>query len=105
MDAAPDAGSIPGGADAAGSLGGRSGALATTDAEGSEGSDAGIARALADAGVDDGAVSCGCLEQAASANNAATERRERPVFIGGMGDVAGCRRISLASAGTFLTRS
>jgi hypothetical protein len=74
--------SIPGGADAGGSRG-VPGAFTTTDAEGSEGSDAGVAEVLAGAGVDDGAASCGCFEQAASASNDAIDSREGPVFIGG----------------------
>ena len=83
-DAAPsvaEGDSIPAGADAGGSSG-VPGAFTTTDAEGSEGSDAGVAKALTGAGVEDGAASCGCLEQAASANNNAIDGREGPVFIG-----------------------
>jgi len=74
--------SIPAGADAGGSRG-VPGAFTTTDAEGSEGSDAGVAKALAGAGLEEKAASCGCLEQAASANNNPIDRRNGPVFIRG----------------------
>ena len=70
---------IPAGADAAGSTG-VPGAFATTDAEGSDGSEAGVATALADAVVE-GAASCGCLEQAASANNDAIDRSKGTDFM------------------------
>ena len=71
---------IPAGADSAGSTG-VPGAFATTDAEGSDGSEAGVATALADAVVEEGAASCGCLEQAASANNDAIGRSKRTDFM------------------------
>jgi len=71
------------------------GAFTATDAEGSEGSDAGVAKALAGAGVEDGAASCACLEQAVSANNNAIDRREGPEFIGG----------GLSKASTLLDRA
>jgi len=71
---------IPAGADAAGSTG-VPGAFTTTDAEGSDGSEAGVATALADAVVEEGAASCGCLEQAASANNDAIGRSKRTDFM------------------------
>ncbi len=47
------------------------GALATTDAEGSDGSEAGVVTAAAGAGLEEiGAPSCGCLEQATGKDNA-----------------------------------
>jgi hypothetical protein len=59
------------------------GALATTDAEGSEGSEAGVAKALAGAVLDKGgALSCDCLEQAANPNNIANDKRNGADFIG-----------------------
>jgi hypothetical protein len=60
------------------------GALATTDAEGSEGSEAGDAKALGGAVVDKGgARSCGCFEQAANPNNNANDKRNGADFMGG----------------------
>ena len=57
------------------------GAFTATDAEGSEGSDAGVAKALAGGGFENATGACGCLEQAASANNNAIDRRKGLVFI------------------------
>jgi hypothetical protein len=82
--AADDGIGIPAGADAGASTG-VGGALATTDAEGSDGSEAGIATALAGDVIEtEGAASCGCLEQAASANNNAKDRRNGADFMSGL---------------------
>lgn len=59
------------------------GALVTTDAEGSDGSEAGVATALAGALVEKlGAASGGCLEQAPSAKDNANTRRNGADFMG-----------------------
>ncbi len=59
------------------------GALATTDAEGSDGSEAGVATALAGAVIDkEGVASGGCLEQAASINSDEKARRSGAHFMG-----------------------
>ena len=61
------------------------GALATTDAEGSDGSEAGVAKALAGAMLErGGAPSCGCLEQASSVNNNANDKSNGANFMGGL---------------------
>lgn len=78
---------IPAGGEAGASTG-VGGALATTDAEGSDGSEAGVATALAGDVIEtEGAASCGCLEQAASANNA-NDRRNGADFMGGLSQSA-----------------
>ncbi len=60
------------------------GALTTTDAEGSDGSEAGVAKALVGDVVEKvGAGSCGCLEQAASKDNA-NARRKGEDFMGAL---------------------
>jgi hypothetical protein len=72
---------IPAGADVGASTG-VGGASATTEAEGSEGSEAGIATALAGAVTDtEGAPSCGCLEQAACADKKASDSRNGADFM------------------------
>jgi hypothetical protein len=59
-----------------------SGALATTDAEGSEGSEAGVAKLLAGGVVvEEGAASCGCLEQAASVKSNADDTTNGADFM------------------------
>jgi hypothetical protein len=79
---APDGGvGIPGGADAIAS-GGVPGALATTDAEGSEGSEAGDAKPLAGAAAAEGAAaSWGVFEQAASVRSNADDKTSGANFM------------------------
>ncbi len=58
------------------------GALATTDAEGSDGSEAGVAKPLAGAVVvEGGAESCGCLEQAARVKSIADDKTNGADFM------------------------
>ena len=57
------------------------GAFTATDAEGSEGSDAGVAKALAGGGFEDATGSCGCLEQAASVNSNADDKTNGADFM------------------------
>lgn len=59
------------------------GAFKATDAAGSDGSDAGVAKALAAAWLErGGAASCGCLEQAPSVANNAKDSRNGADFMG-----------------------
>ena len=57
------------------------GALATTDAEGSDGSEAGVGRPAGVRVVEGGTASCGCLEQAASVKSSADDKRSEADFI------------------------
>ena len=59
------------------------GAFTAIDAEGSDGSEAGVAKALAAALLErGGAASCGCLEHAPSVNNDAKNSRNGADFMG-----------------------
>ena len=79
--AGPDDGiGIPAGADAGASTG-VAGALATTDAEGSDGSEAGVAKLAGAVVVEGGAASCGCFEQAASVKSNADEKTKGADFM------------------------
>ena len=71
---------IPAGADAGASTG-VAGALATTDAEGSDGSEAGVAKVPGVVVVEAGAASCGCLEQAASVKSNADDKTNGADFM------------------------
>ena len=53
------------------------GALATTDAEGSDGSEAGVAKLAGAVVGEGGTASCGCLEQAASVKSSADDKRAK----------------------------
>ena len=57
------------------------GALATTDAEGSDGSEAGVERPAGVGVVEGGTASCGCLAQAASVESSADDKRNEADFI------------------------
>jgi hypothetical protein len=60
---------------------GVAGALATTDAEGSDGSEAGVAKLAGAVAVEGGAASCDCLEQAASVKSNADDKTNRVDFM------------------------
>jgi len=57
------------------------GALATTDAEGSDGSEAGVAKLAGAVVGEGGTASCGCLEQAASVNSNADDKTNGADFM------------------------
>jgi len=71
---------MPAGADAGASTG-VAGALATTDAEGNDGSEAGVAKLAGAVAGEAGAASCCCLEHAASVKSNADDKTNGADFI------------------------
>ena len=57
------------------------GALATTDAEGNDGSEAGVAKLAGAVAVEAGAASCCCLEHAASVKSNADDKTNGADFM------------------------